>query len=133
MAQMASVQISVQDRYKLAYRMGKAPEKVAKALNKGLLNVAIDFEREAKKQVPVITARLQNSIETERQALRYEIAPHTVYAEWVHEGSKGLHIPAKLRSSSYKGNPFMDRAFDIVEPGAKMELNKVVKDIIESI
>lgn len=129
----AYITISATDRFKLGQRLAQSPEKVSRALNRVMLNIAIDMERQAKQLVPVITARLQNSIMTERQDMRYTIQPNTVYAEWVHEGNKGVHIPAKMRNSSYSGNPFMTNAFNAVEPQARQELNAAVKDIIKSI
>lgn len=129
----AAVTISVKDRFLLGKRLAQAPEVVHRKLNKTMLNIAIDMEREAKMRVPVITGRLQNSIWTERQSMRYTIQPNTVYAEWVHEGNKGIRIPASHRASSYGGNPFMTDAFDSIEPRARQELNDTVRDIIKSI
>lgn len=128
-----AITISVHDRYMLGRRLQQAPEKVNARLNKTMLNIAIDMERAAKQFVPVVTARLQNSIWTERQDLRYTIQPNTVYAEWVHEGNQGVHIPASHRASSYGGNPFMTNAFNQVEPGARQELKQTVRDIIQDI
>lgn len=128
-----AIEITVHDRFMLGKRLAQAPEKVARQLNKTMLNIAIDMERQAKQQVPVITGRLQSSIYTMRENLRYTIRPDTVYAEWVHEGNKGQHIPASHRNSTYDGNPFMTRAFYIVEPGARQELKDCVTDIIKSI
>jgi hypothetical protein len=129
----AVIELSVHDRFMLGRRLAQAPEKVGRILNKTMLNIAIDMERAAKQFVPVVTARLQNSIWTERQDMRYTIQPNTVYAEWVHEGNQGIHIPASHRASSYGGNPFMTNAFEQVEPGARQELNAAVQDIIKSI
>lgn len=129
----AAVTISVHDRFLIGKRLAQSPEKVGRILNKTMLNIAIDMEREAKMQVPVITGRLQSSIYTIRENLRYTIQPDTVYAEWVHEGNKGKHIPASHANSAYGGNPFMTRAFDAVKPGAEQELKSAVEDIIKSI
>lgn len=129
----AYVTISVRDQFRLGQRLQQAPEKVHAVLNKTMLNIAVGMERAAKMFVPVVTARLQNSIWTEKQDLRYTIQPNTVYAEWVHEGSKGIHIPASHRSSSYSGQPFMTEAFEQEEPEARQQLNLAVSDIIHSI
>lgn len=129
----ASITLSVQDRFMLGKRMAQSPEKVHNILNKTMLNIAIDMERAAKMRVPVVTGRLQSSILTEKSDMRYTIMPNTVYAEWVHEGNKGIHIPASHRSSSYSGQPFMTDAFEQVEPMARQELNDAVRDIIKSI
>lgn len=129
----AQIGLSVQDRFMLGRRLAQSPEKVHSALNKTMLNIAIDMERAAKMAVPVVTGRLQNSIWTEKQDMRYTIQPNTVYAEWVHEGNKGIHIPATHRSSGYSGQPFMTEAFEQVEPTARQELNDTVRDIIKSI
>ena len=129
----AAITLTVHDRFMLGKRLAQSPEKVAAKLNKTMLGIAIDMERAAKKEVPVITGRLQSSIFMTRENLRYSVRPDTVYAEWVHEGNKGVHIPDSHRNSTYDGNPFMDRAFDLVEPGARQELNDTVKEIIQSI
>lgn len=111
-----SIDITVRDYNRLQERLRKSPEVIQDRLNHTLKNISVDMEREAKMQVPVVTGRLQSSILTERQQLTYTIAPHTVYAEPVH-----------------RGNPYMDRAFNIVEPMARQELNQTVKDIIAGI
>lgn len=129
----AAITLTVHDRFMLGKRMAQSPEKVGRILNKTMLNIAIDMERAAKMHVPVVTGRLQNSILTERQDMRYTITPNTVYAEWVHEGNKGINIPASHRSSTYSGKPFMTEAFNEVEPRARQELNNAVRDIIASI
>ena len=129
----ATISLSVEDRFRLGMRLAQSPEKVARVLNKTMLGIAVDMERQAKKEVPVRTGRLQSSIYMIRENLRYTIQPDTVYAEWVHEGSKGIHIPASHMNSSYDGNPFMTRAFEIVEPGAHSEIDNCVKEIIQSI
>lgn len=128
-----AVSISVSDKFKLAQRMAKSPDVVQNQLNKALLNIAIDVERQAKREVPVITGRLQNSIETTRQHLRYTIKPTVNYAEWVHEGNKARNATPGQRVSRYAGNPFMDRTFNIIEPNARRELNSAIKDIIAGI
>jgi len=129
----AAITLTVHDRFMLGKRLAQAPEKVSAKLNKTMLGIAIDMERTAKKEVPVITGRLQSSIFMSRDNLRYTIQPDTVYAEWVHEGNKGIHIADKMRNSTYDGNPFMTRAFELVEPGARQDLNDTVKEIIQSI
>ena len=128
-----AITISAKDRFMLQKRLLKAPEKVERILGKVMLNIAIDMERTAKRIVPVVTARLQNSIWTERQQMRFTIRPNTVYAEWVHEGNKGINIPASHRASSYSGQPFMDDAFNEVEPRARQELDNAIRDIIKNI
>ena len=112
----AAITVDVKDQFKLATRLKRSPQVVANKLNKCMLNIAIDMERESKMEVPVRTGRLQNSILTERQELRYTIAPHTVYAGFVH-----------------KNNPYMDRAFNTVEPVARRELKDCVQDIVRGI
>lgn len=129
----AQIGLSVQDRFMLGKRLHESPEKVSRILNKTMLGIAIDMERAAKMLVPVQTGRLQNSIWMERQDMRYTIQPNTVYAEWVHEGNKGIHIPASHRASSYAGQPFMTDAFEQVEPKARQEIKDAVSDIIKSI
>lgn len=116
MARNATISISVHDRFMLARRLAQAPDKVSRIVNKTLLNIAIDFERAEKQTVPVITGRLQSSIWTERQDLRYTIQPNTEYA-------------ARVNQSRL----YVERAFAMVEPGARQELNGMIKDIIRGI
>lgn len=113
----AQITLSLHDQYMLGRRIAQAPEVVGRILNKVLLNIAIDMERTVKMTtVPVLTGRLQSSVLTERQQMRYTITPNTEYAVPVHNR-----------------NPYMDNAFDIVEPGARQELNDAVQEIIKSI
>lgn len=110
------ISLTAPDAEKLRKRLKQAPTQVQDQLNRALLDVAIMMERQAKMTVPVITGRLQSSILTERQELEYSIAPHTNYAEQVHSRK-----------------PYMDTAFDIMEPAARQRLNTAVRDIIGSI
>lgn len=112
----AQITLSVNDQFQLGRRLAAAPEKVASMLNKTMLNIAIDFERAEKMIVPVITGRLQNSILTEREDMRYTITPNVVYAGPVNDRRH-----------------YVEEAFAAVEPGAQQQLNETVKDIIASI
>lgn len=112
----ATITLSVHDQFMLGKRMAAAPDKVHGILNKTMLNIAIDFERTEKQTVPVITGRLQNSILTEKQDMRYTITPQVEYAEFVNDRRQ-----------------FVETTFALVEPGARQELNQAVSDIIASI
>lgn len=112
----ATITLSVHDQFMLGKRMAAAPERVHSILNKVLTNIAIDFERTEKMTVPVITGRLQSSILTEKSDMRYTITPQVEYAEFVNDRRH-----------------FVETTFDLVEPGARQELNEAVSDIIKSI
>ena len=112
----AAISLSLNDQFQLGRRLAAAPEKVSAALNKTMLNVAIMFERTEKQVVPVITGRLQSSILTEKEDLRYTITPNVVYAEFVDDRRH-----------------FVQTTFEMVEPMARQEINATVKDIINSI
>lgn len=69
-------------------KVGKAISliKLGAALQTGIEKLGFGIERESKKQTPVDTGRLRASINTSIGKLQARIAPHVVYAGWIHEG-----------------------------------------------
>lgn len=110
-------------------RVGKAFQlmKMGKALQDGVEMLGFQIEREAKIETPIDTGRLRSSITTDIGTLQARIAPHTVYAGWIHEGKmqrlgKMVYIKGQGRAGTPPGGkPFM-------EMGAK----KAKSDLAES-
>lgn len=69
-------------------KVGKALSliKLGAALQQGIEKLGFGIEREAKKKTPVDTGRLRASINTSIGKFQARIAPHVVYAGWIHDG-----------------------------------------------
>lgn len=107
------------------------------ALQRYIERAAFTVEGKSKKETPVDTGRLRSSILTDIGTLRAQIAPHTVYAKWIHEGwmiRNGRRIEIKglgKAGTPPGGKPFMklgmEHAQKTVKPSKFIEKEINVK------
>lgn len=82
------------------------------ALQRGIEKLAFSIEREAKIETPVDTGRLRSSINTSVGTLQARIAPHVVYAGWIHDGKMTrLGRSVFLKGLGRAGTPPGGKAF----------------------
>ena len=94
----------------------KVSSKIESEINEALKNGALQIENIAKRNTPVDTGRLRDSINIEQiDNMSYEIGTNVEYAEAVHEGWRG-RTP----------KPFMKTAYAQTQ-------NKIVSDIENAI
>lgn len=92
--------------------------KLGAALQRGVEKLAFNVERNSKIETPVDTGRLRSSINTSIGRLQARIAPHVVYAGWIHEGrmtrlGRTVHIQGRGRAGTPSGGrPFMKTGLD---------------------
>lgn len=107
--------------------------KLGAALQRAIEMLAFQTERESKKATPVDTGRLRSSINTSIGTLQARIAPHTVYAGWIHEGKmnrggRTIHIKGGGRAGTPPGGkPFMQIGLDNARGALKDR--EIIKEI----
>lgn len=109
---------------------------IASKLQKAVVMFSEAIRDESVKETPVDTGRLRASIMTSIGALQATIAPHTVYAEWIHEGKmkrngQSIFIKGGGRAGTPAGGkPFMAIGSDrVVQNKEKFIDQTILADI----
>ena len=107
--------------------------KLGAALQRGIQKFAFQVERFSKQQTPVDTGRLRASISTDIGNLYAKIAPHTVYAGWIHEGKmtrNGRTVYIKGRGRAHTppgGKPFME--LGLKQAKTSLSENEIINEL----
>jgi len=121
------------DARELKAAFNRAPRIVGAKVQDWVETTAAKAERQAKAEVPILKGQLKSSIHMSIGRLNALVRPNTRYMYWVHDGAKSPFAPRKLKNSSYRGNPFMTRTFNKVQPDAERAGQKLLNDIVKAI
>jgi len=149
------VEINIQGVEKLGESFSDSKSIIERHLQGGIRRSAFNFERLMKREAPVDTGGLRQSVTHELKQLTAEIAPNKRYAVFVEMGTKphgmpvgsnpqfqqwarrkGLNPYAVAKSISQKGtkaNQFISRSFNKGLPIAQNQLDTAIDNALKEI
>lgn len=90
--------------------LGELSARAVPVASRAVAKVAHDIEADAKKNAPVDTGNLRNSISTDLGVLSAEIGPTAEYGAYVEEGTSRMAPQPYLNPAFYKNIPTFNAA-----------------------